>query len=1170
VKTIYLPCSHPDLIKLQLPDLSCLDPDDPLRLFSASTRQRRLELEADSESLNWWLEMAVAAQYEGSFTHAIACAGRATVYGLETGNDVGVMQSRLVNVAVELRKGNYDDAHQTVRQMAQAFSESPGEILEAIYREADASLLLRSGHYSTGEYPTATASARRAIEIYRAHGDIEGEIRSLAILGGALAGQGDYPAAIQQFAAGIRKCHDADNWRCCHLLLWRTGLTLADQGYRQGVDELYGLAGQWANFVGDRVAYADILAGQGRLYYYVMDDGAADEFEWRSAPLVAGARMAVEMGAQPTAMACYTTLASLCEKAHDPAGTEHYKRLVQEMVEASQIQNRARMRIQQKLELEAVAHKRNRGMADRLYQGIETSPDAFFIFDVRWGADGSATDYVNQFRNAAANELLGLRPDSVRMLAELSANPLFDGVKAALQVAVEDGKDSQHELRVDLPGGRVQWLIRRVTPSANGAVVMFRDVSESRNLRILSGRIQLANRAGRVGVFEFDADAGRLTWDAAMYELYGTEPGAFGGRLADWLALIHPEDRDRVSREWEAVKGATEEFESDFRLLSATGEVRFIHAQARVTRAADGSAARIVGSNLDVTGHKLLAEELFDEKERLRVTLQSIVEAVISTDTGSRITFMNPAAEQMTGWLLVEAAGHRLSEVFHLIDERTGQDLPASAEECIAHMRPVYVGEGGVLISRNGERRDVQQSSAPVRTSSGEIIGAVLVFQDITRSRSLQRELLYTAMHDSLTGLPNRVSFERKLNEACERAREAGGEHALCFIDLDRFKIVNDSAGHAAGDALLREVGALIRASVRYSDFTARLGGDEFALLLLDCSLDMAESAASELVDAIGALRFPWNNRVYDIGASIGITAITRHFSRAAEVMGQADVACYAAKAAGRNRVSVYDGANSGAGHVHQEIQVASRIRTAIDGNRFRLFAQEIRGLSAGVQKGRSYELLLRMESEEGVLLPPGAFIPAAERYDLMSSLDRWVVQTVVTEHAARMHAEEDLTVCFNLSANSLNDPALLPYLLNMIRESGLPAERLGFEITETALINSLAAADLFVEQIRGIGCRVTLDNFGKGLSSFTYLRQFTLDGIKIDGSFIRRLKGSSIDQAIVESINDVGHRIGVRTTAECVEDLETLAICREMGIDFAQGYAISRPIPFEQVFLKI
>jgi diguanylate cyclase (GGDEF)-like protein len=466
----------------------------------------------------------------------------------------------------------------------------------------------------------------------------------------------------------------------------------------------------------------------------------------------------------------------------------------------------------------------------------------------------------------------------------------------------------------------------------------------------------------------------------------------------------------------------------------------------------------------------------------------------------------------------------------------------------------------------SGELRYLTAVLQLFRKADGSPDRTVGTATDITELMNLQKQLEHMAAHDALTGLPNRVTFEERLQRACEAARIEQRAHVLCFMDLDRFKIVNDTAGHAAGDAFLRLIGDLLRKTCKDQHFTARLGGDEFALLLYDCSLARAEHIARQLIDAIVAIRLTWDRKIYDIGASIGITAVTARSPKPVDLMSQADVACYAAKSAGRNQVVVYGGRNGAAERHHQEIMVASGIREAIEAGRFQLFAQEIKALKPKGKELRTVELLLRMTDSTGRVLRPGTFIPAAERYDLMGSLDRWVIENALIERGAALAAIEDLSISINLSANSLNDPLFWPFLKTTLEASRLPPFQVNFEITETALINNLEAASNFMAAVRQAGHALILDDFGTGLSSFTYLKQFPIDGLKIDGSFICNIKDNPVDRVIVEAINQICHKLGIKTVAEFVEDAETLEIVRKIGIDQAQGYMVGRPVPLDMM----
>jgi len=756
------------------------------------------------------------------------------------------------------------------------------------------------------------------------------------------------------------------------------------------------------------------------------------------------------------------------------------------------------------------------------------------------------------------------------LLAALSTNPLATAMLAVASVVVT--------VTLDALASHAGWLATPSTLLQTGhlsaalilvfpiciAFVVEQNRRDRNELRSSEQRFRQAMEHSAIGMALVSLDGRWQMVNHAICDLLGYSPSEFAERT--FRSITHPDDLAADLRQLERLlAGEIDSYRMEKRYLCKNGQ--YLWALLAVSLLRDestGEPLHFIAQVESIHERKKAQEALFEEKERLHITLRSIGDAVICTDAQMNISFMNPIAEQLTGWTLSAAMSVPLEQVFRVVDENSGQAIPNPVATCLQTLRPVYLQDGAVLLSRSGERHDVQDSAAPVLTAAGEVLGAVLVFQDTTQARALQRELAHSATHDALTGLPNRNWFEKRLREACEAARQQLQRHALCFIDLDRFKIVNDTAGHAAGDVLLRELSHVIRHQVRTDDVLARLGGDEFALLLHNCTVEQAEAVCQKVIDAIRGQRFPWEGRVYDLGASIGITAIDAEAPPVGELMSRADVACYAAKAAGRNRVSVYRSDESDAQRHHQELQVAAGIHSALEANRFRLFAQEIRPLQPTRADSCHIEILVRMVDENGQLVMPGAFIPAAERYDLMGHVDRWVIRHVLGGYGARLLAVPGLKVAINLSANSLGEPFLLPFLHAELHDSVLPANRIQLEITETALINNMAAAKRLVAEMRHAGCTVALDDFGTGLSSFAYLKQFPVDYLKIDGSFIRHLATNAVDREIVSSINDIGHRLGVSTVAESVEDEQTLEALRVIGVDFAQGYVIGRPQPLD------
>jgi diguanylate cyclase (GGDEF)-like protein/PAS domain S-box-containing protein len=525
---------------------------------------------------------------------------------------------------------------------------------------------------------------------------------------------------------------------------------------------------------------------------------------------------------------------------------------------------------------------------------------------------------------------------------------------------------------------------------------------------------------------------------------------------------------------------------------------------------------------------------------------------------------MNPAAEHMTGWIQSEAYGHPLEDILHIVDLASGATIGNPARTCLMDHNTSHLQDGATLLARNGSQCDIQDSAAPIRTADGSIVGAVLVFQDVTRLRTIQRE--FNATHDALTSLPNRREFETRLEEAIQRAGVTGVESTVCFLNLDRFKVINDTAGHAAGDVLLKTVSHLLTRNVRAADLIVRLGGDQFAIILFGCDEDRAQGTLTQIQQGIEALRFAWEDRQFRISVSVGVVAVTAG-SNVPAVMQQADVACYAAKRAGGNRISIFR-PGVGDGHErHLELKAAADIRDAISEDRFSLFAQKI--VATGEAQIPRYELLLRMISRDGEIVPPARFIPAAERFDLMADVDRWVIKKVLDYYGEQLRAIPEVQLCLNLSGNSLNEPKFLQFFLDTLERSVLPPTALTLEITETSLINNLSTAGAIIEKLRSVGCKIALDDFGIGLSSFSYLRNFKVDFIKIDGSFVRHITQRTVDLAIVKAINNIAHEIHSQTVAESVEDESIMAMVRELGIDFAQGYWLGMPQPIEQIFIR-
>ncbi len=563
----------------------------------------------------------------------------------------------------------------------------------------------------------------------------------------------------------------------------------------------------------------------------------------------------------------------------------------------------------------------------------------------------------------------------------------------------------------------------------------------------------------------------------------------------------------------------------------------------------------------DRADHRRAEEALYQERERALVTLHSIGDGVITTDSEGRVDYMNPVAENVTGWSHDEAQGYPLTEILPLIDEATRHRIKSPADISLRSGQGATHNDQCVLINRNGQEFNIENSAAPIFDRENRIIGAVLVFHDVTRERRMAHHLTWQATHDILTGLTNRNEFsERLANLLASMEKNSQQEHALLYLDLDQFKVVNDTCGHIAGDQMLKQLSRTLRTHVPTNASLARLGGDEFGILLEDVSLKQARKIASQLLQTIGEFTFRWEDRRFNVGASIGMVPIRRGTQNASFILSAADVACYVAKESGRNRVHVYEDSDIDLGERHSEMHWVSRIKEALEENRFLLFRQGINALNQE-EKLPHYELLVRMHSKDGSIVQPGAFIPAAERYNLMNALDRWVIDAAF-RHLRNNWKERGNQGIYsiNLSGNSLNDEELPHYIQRKFSEYQVNPKRLCFEVTETAAVFNLENASRMIHSLKKLGCRFSLDDFGSGLSSFGYLKNLPVDFLKIDGGFVKDMNKDPMDRAIVEAIHQVGHTLNIRTIAEFVENKAISDQLRDIGVDFAQGYYFSEP----------
>ncbi len=694
----------------------------------------------------------------------------------------------------------------------------------------------------------------------------------------------------------------------------------------------------------------------------------------------------------------------------------------------------------------------------------------------------------------------------------------------------------------------------------------FQDITEQvRQKRAISQtnmRMSLATDSGKIGVWEYDIVSGRLLWDEWMYKLYGLSPSDKTEAYELWSSHLHPEDRKAAETALnEAIEGKAT-FDIEFRIIWRDKSIRYIRGAAIVEHDEQGAPIKMTGVNWDVTDIREMTDELEEQHELLQVTLDSIGDAVITTDARGLTQWLNPVAQRMTGWTKQEAKGRPLGQVFHIINEETRLKTENPVETCLSQGKTVGLANHTVLISRSGEEFGIEDSAAPIRGKDGKILGVVLVFHDVTEQRRLSGEVSYRAKHDPLTGLVNRSEFEVRLSRLLNACHEERSTHALLCIDLDQFKIINDTCGHSVGDQALIQVSKLFKKIIRSRDTLARLGGDEFGVILEHCNEAQAQLVAEKICVRMEEYRFINQNHRFRIGASIGLVVMDNRWPTPASVMQAADNSCFAAKDAGRNRVHVYCDSDLAIRTRHGEMQWTTRIENALDEARFVLFAQKIKGLQTK-QNGIYAEVLIRMIDENGKIIPPGAFLPAAERFHLASRLDRWVIQHSLQWlcSLSRQAFDNIETLCINLSGQSVGDRTFHDYTCDLLQELDLSyREKLCVEITETVAITNLTDASFFIERLKGLGVKIALDDFGAGASSFGYLKSLDVDVLKIDGQFIQDVLTDPLDEAAVRCFVDVAKVVGLKTVAEFVDQQEVLDKVKQLGIDYAQGYLLHEP----------
>jgi diguanylate cyclase (GGDEF)-like protein/PAS domain S-box-containing protein len=782
----------------------------------------------------------------------------------------------------------------------------------------------------------------------------------------------------------------------------------------------------------------------------------------------------------------------------------------------------------------------------------ETSPAAIFVFRDRI-----------LYANPAASELTGYSESELLQLS-------FDQL---LESKIEDPEDKiERTIRLVRKDGEIRsarstsaYVELDWQPATMlSAIDVTAQLEAQAKLEEVSERLRLAQRVARWVTWEWVPDTDRLDTSPFADTLFGMNIQDDVQTGGAYLSLVHPEDRDRLRRATEHLLKGGEDLAIEVRCLTPRSEIRWLSMSGVAIRNADDRVERVLGVTQDVTDQKITENKLFPEKDRAFVTLSAIADGVIRTDARGAIDYLNPVAQRLTGWSLSESYGRPATEIYQVVDEETGKDVLDPVEHCLNEQREVIFLGQRLLIRRDGSRFPIHDSAAPILDRHGRLTGAILVFRDLTQMRQVEEEMQHLASHDPLTGLVNRREFRRLIREIFLTKRGEVPRHALCHLDLDAFKLINDTCGHAAGDQLLRHLTGLLAQQIQHHDLLARVGGDEFGILFRDCSADEARQRAQDICDAIHDFRFHWDGRKFSPRVSIGLVPLTSQTSGPETLLGAADAACFVAKEAGGGRIHVFEPGDEAIAERYGEMQWISRIQHGMDEDRFCLWHQGIHPVRDDMPVPPLAELFIRLIDDEGNIVSPGTFIPAAERYGLIDTIDRWVVRAALKSmsNGGQSLVGAGARFAINISGQSLGADGFLDYIIREIETTGIAPNRVLFEITETSAIANLRKAMRFISVLKEMGCLFVLDDFGQGLSSFSYLKSLPLDFIKIDGAFVREMVQDPIQAALVASIKDIGEVMGLQTIAESVEDAATFEALTRIGVDYVQGYYLDRPQP--------
>jgi diguanylate cyclase (GGDEF)-like protein/PAS domain S-box-containing protein len=652
--------------------------------------------------------------------------------------------------------------------------------------------------------------------------------------------------------------------------------------------------------------------------------------------------------------------------------------------------------------------------------------------------------------------------------------------------------------------------------------------------------------------------------NARFLSLLGMKSADVVGRaLTEFVAPEYVELVENNLRRRLAGESAAERYEIE--LMDRQGQVTRVELSSTVIDSS-GEAALLLTA-LEMMPGAIPTE--VSQMPRAMATLDAMGESVITVDAEGRIDYINHSAELLLGQQVNQVLGKSFADVASLVDENDRRQLGDPVQKALSGGGRVSAARRAVLVPMSGgNERFVEISVTPLQLDGKDSSGLVLVLHDTSELRGLTRQMTYQASHDPLTGLVNRREFEHRLQEALDSAQSGDTGHALCYLDLDHFKVVNDTCGHTAGDNMLREIASLIKDTVRDSDTVGRIGGDEFALLLVGCPLEKARQIADNVVRSVNDYRFVWRDKIFNVGVSVGLVEIGRDSGTIEDIMNSADSACYVAKKQGGLHVHVYSAREEANARHSGEIHWLLKLQGALRDNKFELYYQPIVHARAGGMSGPALEVFVRLAGENGQpAAPPAEFIRAAERYRLMPHVDRWVVQAVLSALGrGGMKLPPGRSVAINIAGQTLGDADFLEFVVECFDHTGANPGDICFEVTEASVGANLDHAHRFIGVLHGMGCEFALDNFGRGLSSFSTLKTLPMDYLKIDGSFIKNLAGDAVNQAMVAAMIELSRSLNFRVVAEHVEDQWALDTVTGMGIDFVQGFMVGRPQPLSMI----